>query len=122
MVSARRLEPHLRPADLGQDSIGSRGVTLIELLVVLAVLAVMAGLVGLTWRPDQWTGRRPEPGSVGAVIAAARHQALRAGKAVTASVAVGVDSVPIIALPDGRVIGAERLGVDPLSGALEQHR
>ena len=89
----------------------SKGVTLVELLVVLAILGAMAGLVGLAWQPGRWAS--PDRGAV----AAARRRAVESGKLVRTSATVGGRVVQVIAFPDGRVLGAEQLGVNPLTGA-----
>jgi prepilin-type N-terminal cleavage/methylation domain-containing protein len=94
----------------------SSGVTLVELLVALAVLGVMAGFVAASWRPDQWSPQRAEAGSAAVVVQAARHRALQTGRSVGVTIPFGQDSTRVVALPDGRVIGAEALGVDALSG------
>jgi prepilin-type N-terminal cleavage/methylation domain-containing protein len=91
-------------------------VTLIEFLVVLAVLGVMAGVVGLAWRPAKWTSSRSWEDRGNGIIAAARQRALESGRPVTVSVQDGERIVQVRALPDGRIIGAEAQGVDPLSG------
>lgn len=90
---------------------GATGVTLVELLVVLVILGAMAGLVGLAWQPGRWAS--PDRGEV----ARARRRALESGNVVHTSVTIGGRVVPVIAFPDGRVLGAEQLGVDPLTGA-----
>jgi prepilin-type N-terminal cleavage/methylation domain-containing protein len=90
----------------------SAGVTLVELLVVLAVLGVMAGMVGLAWQPGRWA---PAAAS-GVPIGTARRRALESGAAVQATLTVGGRMVQVIAFPDGRMIGAEALGVNPLTG------
>ncbi len=81
-----------------------------ELLVVLAILGAMAGLVGLAWQPGRWTS--PDRGEV----ARARRRALESGRVIKVSLSSGDSVVQVIAFPDGRVVGAEQLGVDPLSG------
>ena len=101
--------------DSGRRS-DARGVTLVELLVVLAVLGVMAGVVGLAWRPGVWFDTQTrENGGLGTVTMA-RSQALESGRRVKFLMPAGKDSVELLALPDGRVIGGERLHVDALSG------
>jgi len=89
-----------------------RGVTLIELLVVLTMLGIMAGIVGLNWRPGRWqpTGDTTSP------IAALRRRAAQLGRAVTDTAALRGITVRVIAFPDGRIVGAARLGVNPLTG------
>lgn len=97
-------------------SLRGRGVTLVELLVVIVVLGVTATLVGPAWGPDGWSHKGAAAGSAQAVIEEARHRAIRSGRAVAALVTLGEDSAAVEALPDGRLIGAERFGVDPLCG------
>ena len=87
-------------------------MTLVELLVVLAILGVMAGLVGLAWQPGRWAS--PDRGEV----ATARRRALTSGRAIKVTVSNGGRVIQVIAFPDGRVLGAEPLGVNPLTGAL----
>lgn len=92
------------------------GVTLVELLVVLVILGVMAGVVGLTWRPGRWVGgpaTRNEP------ILRVRLRAVESGRPTQAVVLLDGRSVPVIAYPDGRVLGAERVGVNPLTGGID---
>ena len=90
------------------------GVTLVELMVVLVLLAVMAGIVGISWRPD------PSPRARGtdarAVIAAARLRAIESGASITVAVMDGERRIEVTARPDGRLVGAARLGLDPLTG------
>src|SRR2546425_10018678 len=90
------------------------GVTLVELMVVLAVLGVIASVVLLSWPPDRSrpTGQAPATDS----IAVLRHRALQSGSPVAGVVTIGGLTSAIIALPDGRIVGAERLGINPLSG------
>lgn len=90
----------------------TRGVTLIELLVVLAMLGVMSTIVGLTWRPGRWQSRQ----GAAAPVAALRRRAVQSGRALTDTATVNGVVVRVIAFPDGRVVGAERLGVNPLTG------
>ena len=96
-----------------------RGVTLIELLVVLVLLGIVTAVVGLTMRsaasfPD---GKGIDVGQ--RVAARARDSAVRLGRSVT--VVIESDSQPLAvrALPDGRVLADERLGIDPLSGVAD---
>ncbi len=93
-------------------------MTLIELLVVIVALGAMASVVGLTWRAG--LGAPPDPGGDEGVaeVLALRAQALTAGEAVTRTVRIGGTALVVTALPDGRVVGAERLGFDPLTGRL----
>ena len=91
------------------------GVTLVELMVVLAVLGVMAGVVMLSWPPD----RSRQTGAatvVGDSIATLRRRALQTGRPVAGVVTIRGFKSAIIALPDGRIVGPERLGVNPLTG------
>ena len=99
-----------------EDSTVSRpsGVTLVELLVVLALLGVMAGVVGLAWQPGHWLGRDGTANSE--PITRVRLRALESGRVITAVVTLGGRAVPVIAFPDGRLLGAEQLGVNPLTG------
>jgi prepilin-type N-terminal cleavage/methylation domain-containing protein len=94
------------------------GVTLIELLVVLVILGALAGVVGLSWGADGWGGG--DDGAVPgprAAIAEARRQAVATGRATTVTADTGGGAVwTVTALPDGRVLGAGALDVDPLSG------
>jgi prepilin-type N-terminal cleavage/methylation domain-containing protein len=89
------------------------GVTLIELMVVLAILGVMAGVVGLTRAPG-WTDKDEGPGSGG--LSALRRTAITSGRMVQGVVSIGERSATVIAMPDGRVLGAEALDVNPLTG------
>ena len=91
------------------------GVTLVELLVVLGVLGVMAGIVGLVWQPGRWLF---ESDSVrkGDSIAAVRRRAVESGKASQAVLTIRGRAIRVIAFPDGRIVGAEQFGVNPLTG------
>lgn len=91
-----------------------RGVTLVELVVVLALLGIMSGVVGLSLR-----SARPVPTQNVALLAAARARdlALRLGRSVTIVIARDSQSFDVTALPDGRVVAAKSLTIDPLTGA-----
>lgn len=99
----------------------ARGVTLVELLVVVAILGVLAGVVGLTWRPETWTARETETEPAAAVLAA-RRRAVASGAPVTLVVTAKDRTASVTALPDGRVIGGDAFGLDPLSGRLAPDR
>ena len=90
----------------------AHGVTLVELLVVLAMLGVMATIVGLTWRPGRWQS----PESAAVPISALRHRALRSGRALNDTATINGVLVRVIAFPDGRIVGAAHMGVNPLTG------
>jgi len=89
------------------------GVTLIELLVVLVLLGVSAGVVGLalTRAPES-----PEAGEVAAILARARRDAMRTGRAVTRTFVAGDTARTVTALPDGRLISYAGTRMDLLSG------
>lgn len=86
------------------------GVTLIELLVALALLGLMAGMVSMDWQLSPQASRNARRDSV----VAARRRAIKTGSPVM----ILVDSTPtqIMVLPNGLVLGAQRLGVEPLTG------
>lgn len=88
----------------------TRGVTLVELLVVLAILGLMATVVGLAWRPE------PARGEANPLIAA-RQQAIQSGVPTRVQMTSGSDTVTVVAMPDGSVIGASALSINPLTGA-----
>jgi type II secretory pathway pseudopilin PulG len=88
-------------------------VTLVELLVVLMLIGLLAGVVGLT------LGSTPSVAALDPVTArvmATRDSALRVGRPVTISIAVGRESHRATAFPDGRVLTDARLEIDALSG------
>jgi prepilin-type N-terminal cleavage/methylation domain-containing protein len=89
------------------------GFTLLEMMVVIAILGVLTLLVGLEWRDD---APREAASGPAAEVAAAHRQALRTGAAVAVRVRAGERTVRVTALPDGRLLGAEALGFDPLDG------
>ena len=86
------------------------GFTLLEMMVVIAVLGVLSLLVGLEWR-DGAPARETGPA---ATVSAAHRRAIASGAAVAVQVPVGGRTVRVTALPDGRLLGAEALGFDPL--------
>jgi prepilin-type N-terminal cleavage/methylation domain-containing protein len=88
-------------------------VTLIELLVTLALLAILAGVVGLTLHT---TPHVPVLDSLAAQVLVARDVALRTGRSVTISLAHDGQVLDATALPDGRVVAAPSLAIDPLTG------
>lgn len=94
----------------------SSGVTLVELLVVIVVLGAMASIVGLTWRAGRGATDEDAGDDGVAAIQAIRARALMAGKVETRTIRAGDTTLVVTALPDGRVVGAEHLGFDPLSG------
>jgi prepilin-type N-terminal cleavage/methylation domain-containing protein len=85
----------------------TRGVTMVELLVVLVLLGLMAGVVGLAWRPSP-TRAAESP------LIAARQRAIQSGIPTPVQLS---DTLTVIAMPDGSVIGAGALSIDPLTGA-----
>jgi prepilin-type N-terminal cleavage/methylation domain-containing protein len=93
------------------------GVTLVELLVVLAVLSIMAALVGLA--PPR--GRRLAGESQMSIeaVAVVRSRALESGRPAGGTISIQGRSIQVLAFPDGRVLGAEELGVNPLTGAVD---
>jgi prepilin-type N-terminal cleavage/methylation domain-containing protein len=78
------------------------GVTLMELMVVLVLLGLMAGVVGLAWRPD--SGPATDSSSQ-ALMARARHEAALAGHRVAVEIVRDGDTLKVVALPDGRLVG-----------------
>jgi len=83
--------------------------------VVLGVLGVMAGVVGLAWQPGRWLFGDDGPRSSES-IAMVRRRALESGKASQALVTIRGRVVRVIAFPDGRIVGADQFGVNPLTG------
>jgi prepilin-type N-terminal cleavage/methylation domain-containing protein len=93
-------------------SLGRAGVTLIELLVVLALLGLMASLVAVSWvPPSQVVNTNSQLDLV-----TARRTALREGHPVKIVIEVRGQRHPIVAMPDGRILGAESAGINPLTG------
>lgn len=80
----------------------------------------MAMIVGLTWRAGLGDNRDNDPNRRATAVLSARTRALKTGKIVTQAIPIEGEVVIITALPDGRVVGADRLGFDPLSGRHEK--
>lgn len=92
------------------------GVTMIELIVVLAILGGLGALAGLAWRGHDEEAWQAPVGEETAPVESARRRALSSGAPVEITVTLGESPVLITAMPDGRVLGAEELGWDPLAG------
>lgn len=88
------------------------GVTLIELLVVMVIMGVMASVVGLAAK--RWTPMAKPAKPHGVVTL--RSQAIARGRSVAGTVSLGARTATVRALPDGRLLGAAAIGVDPLTG------
>jgi prepilin-type N-terminal cleavage/methylation domain-containing protein len=89
------------------------GNTLVELLVVLAILGVVAGVAGLSSRAD------PTPAAIdaaGAQVAAARREAIRAGRSVTVVVSRDGHVSVATAHADGSVVADSALSIDRFTG------
>lgn len=82
-----------------------------ELVVVLAILATLAGIVGLGFRAPVARDQ-----TAADLLAEARRAAVATGRAVPVMFAIGPDSQPATALPDGSVIGGGPAGMDRTSG------
>lgn len=96
---------------------GRCGLTLLELVVVLAVVGILAGVAAPVLR------RAPAPSAEEAArerVAEVRARAVRGGHSVAALVLdADGEQRPVLARPDGSVLGAEALGIEPLSGRLQ---
>lgn len=90
-----------------------RGSTLVELIVVLALLAVTSAVTALALRVNPVSSADD---TAMQQIMDARRAAVRDGRRVTIEVAVGNARHSATAHPDGRVVTAASLGVNPLSG------
>ena len=84
----------------------TRGLTLVELLVVLTILGLMTGVVGLAWR------RSLSPVDESPLMTA-RHQAIQSGIPTRVQLS---DTLSVVVMPDGSVIGTGALHIDPLTG------
>jgi prepilin-type N-terminal cleavage/methylation domain-containing protein len=89
------------------------GSTLIELVVVLAILGVIAGVAGLSFGEAP---KRSTTDKASARVAAARREAIRAGRAVTAVVIRDGHVMMATARADGSVVADSALSVDRFSG------
>jgi prepilin-type N-terminal cleavage/methylation domain-containing protein len=96
------------------------GVTLVELLVVLVILGVMAGVVGLAWQPGRWLGGAGADSTESLPVV--RRWALQSGRPIQAVVSIRGHAIHVLAFPDGRVLGAESLQVNPLNGEVGDAR
>lgn len=95
------------------------GITLVELLVVLALLGLLGAVASFAAR-EGLGGKQGEEDPGAAAVFSARARALTTGKPVTLVVRSESATAVITALPDGRLIGADRLGFDPLAGRRRQ--
>jgi prepilin-type N-terminal cleavage/methylation domain-containing protein len=91
------------------------GTTLLELLVVLAILAILVSVVAFNWTPGRWSGTQVDGGPQVDIERAARIS-VTTGSPVTITVDGPAGPASITALPDGRVLGAEAVNLDPLTG------
>jgi hypothetical protein len=89
---------------------------MIELIVVLAILGGLVVVTGLAWRSHDPEGWKPPLVEGAAAVESARRQALSSGAPVEITLERSGSPTLVTALPDGRVLGAEEFGWDPLSG------
>lgn len=94
------------------------GTTLVELLVVLAVLAAVGTLATMTLRVLPASGVDTPLARIGA----ARRHAVTSGRPVTLHVDDSGRIRQVRVFPDGQVLGAESLGIDPTSGRIRNAR
>jgi prepilin-type N-terminal cleavage/methylation domain-containing protein len=92
----------------------AKGNTLVELIVVLAILGVIAGVTGLSFRPEP---RGLEVDTTVAQVAAARREAIRAGRSVTVAVFREGHVSVATAHADGSVVADSALAIDRFTGA-----
>jgi prepilin-type N-terminal cleavage/methylation domain-containing protein len=85
------------------------GLSLLELIAVLAVLATATSMAALAFS-------RQQPPTLADDLASARRLAATSGQSTTRPVVVEGDTCVITALPDGRLLGGERLGLDEMTG------
>lgn len=88
------------------------GATLVELLVVIAILGVVGTAATAALRPPL----PPDAESPLARVNGARRRAIAARHPVTLHITDSGRLHQVRAFPDGRVVGAEWLNVDPISG------
>lgn len=110
------MDRHRRSDGNGRAARHADGTTLLELLVALAVLAILTGIAAFHWRPDAWGDHQVDPLAPTALTDEARRRAVASGAAVTVTLETPDGPLVVTALPDGRVVGASALGLDPLSG------
>jgi prepilin-type N-terminal cleavage/methylation domain-containing protein len=89
-----------------------RGATLLELIVVLVVLGITTSVAAVTLSRSVPDGRDTARDS----IADARRRAAMSGISVTIIIAGEGSANYVTAYPDGRVSGAEHLGISPVTG------
>jgi prepilin-type N-terminal cleavage/methylation domain-containing protein len=81
-----------------------RATTLVELIVVLAILGILAAVAGVSMRRAASLHRVEAPETIGVMIAGARREAIRSGRAVAVALDDSGTVAMATALPDGSVI------------------
>ncbi len=96
---------------------GNGGVTLLELVISLAIVGLLAGMAGLGWMTTA-SAKPADSERTPAVehLRRARLTALREGRPVTITIPHAHSVLTVTVLADGRVIGADSLGMDAVSG------
>lgn len=84
------------------------GMTLLEVLVGVGVVAILSTIAALSARYAPAPPQDP--------VSEAMRSAIRGGTSVSLVVIHAGDSVLVTATPDGRLLGGERVGRDPLTG------
>jgi type II secretory pathway pseudopilin PulG len=99
------------------------GFTILELIVVIAITGVTLGVVAVSWpAPNADLFVATDSDSPRAIVQAAQRAAMRSGRPFTALIDAGHGTpVLVTAFPDGRVAGADRVGVSELTGSPHDH-